>query len=109
LRSYPSRHSTLGYSLGVVLAELIPEKSLAILIRAADYAYSRKVCGDHYHSDVQASRGFGTALGVILLDAPSLKPQFKAGRAELRAAHLTAQQTGSQCACDSAHTRLPRK
>lgn len=89
LRSYPSGHATLGYSVGVVLAALIPEKSQAILLRAADYAYSREVCGDHYHSDVEASRAFGTALGVMLLESASLKPQIDAAKAELRAAHLT--------------------
>jgi acid phosphatase (class A) len=89
LRSYPSGHSTLAYSVGVVLANLIPEKSQAILIRAADYAYSREVCGDHYHSDVEASRALGTAVGIMLLESPAAKPQIDAARAELRAAHLT--------------------
>jgi acid phosphatase (class A) len=89
LRSYPSGHATLGYSVGVVLAAIIPEKSQAILIRAADYAYSREVCGDHYHSDVEASRALGTALGVMLLENPKLKSQIDAAKAELRAARLT--------------------
>jgi len=89
LRSYPSGHATLGYSVGVVLAALIPEKAQAILLRAADYAYSREVCGDHYHSDVEASRAYGTALGVLLLNNAALKPQIDAARAELRAAHVT--------------------
>jgi acid phosphatase (class A) len=71
------------------LAALIPEKSQALLIRAADYAYSREVCGDHYHSDVEASRALGTALGVMLLENRALKPQIDAAKAELRAAHLT--------------------
>jgi acid phosphatase (class A) len=90
LRSYPSGHATLAYSVGVVLADLIPEKSQAILARAADYAYSREVCGDHYHSDVDASRSLGTAVGVMLLESEAAKPQIEAARAELRAAHLTA-------------------
>ena len=91
LRSYPSGHATLGYSVGVVLSALIPEKSQAILVRAADYAYSREVCGDHYHSDVEASRAFGTALGVLLLNNAALKPQIDAAKAELRAAHIIAE------------------
>ena len=90
LRSYPSGHATLGYSVGIVLASLIPEKSQAILVRAADYAYSREVCGDHYHSDVQASRALGTAVGIMLLNSSTLKPQLDAARTELQAAHLTA-------------------
>jgi acid phosphatase (class A) len=90
LRSYPSGHSTLAWSVGGVLAALIPEKSQAILIRAADYAYSREVCGDHYHSDVEASHALGSALTVMFLNNAALKPQLDAARAELRAAHITA-------------------
>lgn len=89
LRSYPSGHATLAYSVGVVLASLVPEKSQAILVRAADYAYSREVCGDHYHSDVDASHALGTALGVMFLESAAAKPQIEAARKELRAAHLT--------------------
>jgi len=91
LRSYPSGHATLGYSVGVVLAALIPEKSQAILSRAADYAYSREVCGDHYHSDVDASRALGTAVGTMLLNNAALRPQIDAAKMELRAAHVTAE------------------
>jgi len=91
LRSYPSGHATMGYSLGIVLSALMPEKSQAILARAAEYAYSREVCGDHYHSDVEASHALGSALGILLLNNSALKPQIEASKAELRAAHLTMQ------------------
>jgi acid phosphatase (class A) len=90
LRSYPSGHGTLAYSVGVVLSSLVPEKSQEILARAADYGYSREVCGDHYHSDVDASRVLGTAVGVMLLESAAARPQIEAAREELRAAHLTA-------------------
>jgi acid phosphatase (class A) len=91
LRSYPSGHATMGYSLAIVLSALMPEKSQAILARAADYALSREVCGDHYHSDVEASHALGNALGIMLLNNSTLKPQIEAARAELRAARLTMQ------------------
>jgi acid phosphatase (class A) len=89
LRSYPSGHATLGYSLGIVLAALIPDKSQAILARAADYAYSREICADHYHSDVEASHALGSAIGITLLKNATLRPQIEAARAELVAAGVT--------------------
>jgi acid phosphatase (class A) len=88
LRSYPSGHATMGYSVGIVLAALMPEKAQAILARAADYAYSREVCGDHYHADVEASHALGSALGMMLLNHPALQSQIQAAKAELRASHL---------------------
>lgn len=89
MRSYPSGHVTMGYTFAVVLSALIPEKAQAILARAADYGYSREICGDHYHTDIEASQAFGTAIGVLLLNNAALKPQLKAARAELQAARLT--------------------
>lgn len=88
-RSYPSGHATLAYAVGGVLARLMPERAETILTRAADYAYSREVCGDHYHSDIEASQALGTALAALFVHVDVLKPQFDAARAELRAAHLT--------------------
>ena len=89
LRSYPSGHATMAYTFGVVLAALVPEKSQVILTRSAEYAYSREVCGDHYHSDVEAGHVLGTAVGILLLNNPLLKPEINAAKAELLAAHLT--------------------
>jgi acid phosphatase (class A) len=88
LRSYPSGHATMAYTFGVVLADLIPAKSQVILARSASYAYSREVCGDHYHSDVEAGHVLGTAIGILLLHNTVLKPEIEAAKAELRAAHL---------------------
>ncbi|SPE41923.1 Phosphoesterase PA-phosphatase related (modular protein) [Candidatus Sulfopaludibacter sp. SbA3] len=89
LRSYPSGHTTMGYTLAIVLANLLPEKAQAIMARATEYGYSREVCGDHYHSDVEAGHALGSAIGIRLLENPALKPQVEAARSELRAAHLT--------------------
>jgi acid phosphatase (class A) len=88
LRSYPSGHTTLGYTFGVVLAGLIPEKSQDLLSRSASYAYSREVCGDHYHSDVEAGHVLGTALGVLFLHNEKLKPELEAAKAELKSAGI---------------------
>jgi acid phosphatase (class A) len=89
LRSYPSGHATMGYTFGTVFAALVPEKAQAVLARSADYGYSREVCGDHYHSDVEAGHVLGTALGILFLSDAKLKPEFEAAKAELRGAHLT--------------------
>lgn len=88
-RSYPSGHATLSYSLGVVLANLMPEKSQLILTRAADYAYSREVCGAHYRSDTEASHVLGSVVALQLLANPTVAPMLAAARAELVAAGLT--------------------
>ena len=89
LTSYPSGHATLGYSVGYVLAQLMPEKAQAIFARADDYGYSREICGDHFASDTEASHVLGTAVAIQILGKPEIAPLVAAARAELVAAHLT--------------------
>ena len=88
-RSYPSGHTTLGYSLGVLLAHLIPEKADAILKRARDYGTSRVICGVHFPSDLPASQVLGTSIALELMKNPAFIDDFKAAKAELVAAGLT--------------------
>ncbi len=87
--SYPSGHTTLGFSEGVVLASLIPEKNQAILARAKLYAEHRMVCGVHYRSDIVAGQTLGTSLALKLMDVPSFQADFAAAKAELVKAGLT--------------------
>jgi acid phosphatase (class A) len=89
LTSYPSGHTVVGFSLGLVLADLMPDHADAILQRAQDYGYNRMVCGLHYRSDTQASQALGTALAIEMLHSPKMQADLAAARAELKAAGLT--------------------
>lgn len=82
--SYPSGHSTLGYTEAVLLANMVPERRAAIFARADLYAHHRIVMGVHYPSDVEGGRLAGTVLGGRLLDDPSWQADYDAARAELR-------------------------
>jgi acid phosphatase (class A) len=82
-KSYPSGHATLGYSVGWVLAHLMPAKAGVILARAQDYAISREYCGAHYPGDTEASHVIGTMVGIDLLADPRLTDKISAARAEL--------------------------
>ena len=81
--SYPSGHASLAYSMGVVLASLMPEKSQAILARASEYAEHRLVCGVHFRSDIAAGQQYGTVLALRLMQNPQFQSQMDLARAEL--------------------------
>lgn len=85
-RSYPSGHSSLGYSVGYVLAQMLPERAPVVLGRAADYAMSREICGAHFPSDTEASHVLATLVASRLLQMPAFRAQYVAARSELRAA-----------------------
>jgi acid phosphatase (class A) len=86
--SYPSGHATRAFSMGVVLAALMPAKSQAILARATQYAERRLICGVHYRSDIVAGQQFGTVLALKLMDNRAFQDQMVKAQAELRAARF---------------------
>jgi acid phosphatase (class A) len=90
LNSYPSGHSTLAFSVGIVMSNLMPEKATVIMARANDYAFSREVCGVHFPADTDASRILGAVVASRMLTAPAMQEKIAAARAELRAAKMTA-------------------
>ena len=87
--SYPSGHSSMAYSMAVVLAALVPEKAQAVMARAADYAENRLVCGMHRRRDIQAGQVLGTVVAELLLRNPGFESDFAAAKRELEAAHIT--------------------
>jgi len=82
--SYPSGHSTFGYTTAVLLANMLPEKRDAIFARADLYAQHRIVMGAHFPSDVEAGRIAGTVIAAQLLQDPLWHADFVAARDELR-------------------------
>ena len=52
--SYPSGHSILGMTSALLLAELFPDSSDAILQRGYQFGLNRIVCNYHWYSDVIA-------------------------------------------------------
>jgi acid phosphatase (class A) len=87
---YPSGHSTLSWATGLVLAELMPDRSTALLTRARSYGESRIVCGVHTLSAVEAGRSTGAATVAAEHGSPEFRADLEAARAELAALRLTA-------------------
>jgi acid phosphatase (class A) len=80
----------MGFSMGVVLASLAPEKAQAILARASEYAENRLVCGMHFRRDIEAGETLGPVVAIELMQSPGFRADYDAAAVELRAAHLTA-------------------
>jgi acid phosphatase (class A) len=60
--SYPSGHTTMGWSLALVLAEINPARQDEILKRGYEYGESRVIVGFHFQSDVDAARVISSTL-----------------------------------------------
>ena len=53
---YPSGHSTVGWTVGLILAELAPDRATDILVRSRGYAANRVICGAHNQSAVRSGQ-----------------------------------------------------
>ncbi|GAC1042726.1 acid phosphatase [Rhizobium sp. No.120] len=84
--SYPSGHATVGTLMGIVLANMVPEKRAAIMARAWEYGHNRIVGGIHYASDIEAARIAGTVIAETIMTHDDYKTEYEGAKAELRAA-----------------------
>ena len=80
--SYPSGHSLRGWLIGLVLAQVAPERAEAIYARSWDYCNSRVIVGAHWQSDVDNSRtaasvGFGVLQNSNRYRAQLIKAQLE--------------------------------
>jgi acid phosphatase (class A) len=85
-KSYPSGHGTRGWMMALVLSQMVPEKTNALLARGREYGESRVVCAEHFPSDVEAGRLVGAAVFAAARADPAFARDLAAARAELRKA-----------------------
>ena len=83
---YPSGHSAHGVHVGMILAELAPQRADALYARGREFAESRYICGSHSYSAVEA----GIQSGMVIYGAEQRSEAFRrdmeAARAEVQAA-----------------------
>lgn len=86
---YPSGHSTWGWSVGLLLAEIAPDRADAILARAKAFGESRVVCGVHNMSSVETGAQNARNLFAALKASPAFQADLAAAKSELEAARAT--------------------
>lgn len=59
--SYPSGHSAVGWAWALILCEIVPERTDAILARGYEFCRSRVICNVHWQSDIDTGRVMGAA------------------------------------------------
>jgi len=112
--SYPSGHTTYGYSGALLLAVLVPERYQQMITRGAEYGNDRILMGAHYAMDVLGGRTLAlydmahllandpAYMDQALKNAPRIKDfqgAVKAARADIVAALQAAcGETVEECA-----------
>jgi acid phosphatase (class A) len=70
--------------MGIVLADMVPEKRAAIMTCAWEYGHNRIVGGIHYATDIEAGHIAGTVIAQTITTPDDYKTEFEAAKAELR-------------------------
>ena len=81
--SYPSGHTTRGWTLALILSELLPERSQDILAAGYRYGESRVILGFHYQSDVQEARAAASGIVAVLHSSEEFRKDLKKAQKEI--------------------------
>ncbi|WP_157956413.1 phosphatase PAP2 family protein [Dyella sp. C11] len=82
---YPSGHATRGWAVGLVLAELAPDRATDLLLRSRAFADSRVVCGVHNLSAIEAGAMNGASVVAVLHASPAFQDSLADAKHELQA------------------------
>ena len=82
--SFPSGHTNLGWSVALVMAEVVPEHQNEILRRGYEYGHNRLIVGYHWYTDIEASRQLAAAVVARLHADPAFLDMIAAARAEYK-------------------------
>ena len=80
--SYPSGHTSLGWSTALVLSEMVPELQDTLLRTGFQYGESRVIVGAHYQSDVDAGYLCGTTAVAVMHASEFFQKDLEAARKE---------------------------
>lgn len=100
--SYPSGHAAVGWAWALVLSEISPDDTDAILARGLALGESRNVCNVHWHSDVVQGRVLAAGTVARLHAEPAFRADLEAARVELAALRSKGLKPTIDCAAQAA-------
>jgi acid phosphatase (class A) len=100
--SYPSGHTSIGWAWALVLSEIAPDRTGALLARGVAYGESRNVCNVHWHSDVVQGRTIGAGVVARLHAEPAFRTDLEAARSELAGVRSRGGTPSRDCAAEAA-------
>jgi acid phosphatase (class A) len=104
--SYPSGHGAIGAAWALILAEISPAQTDAIVARGQAYAASRMICNVHWRSDTQQGRYMGAYTVARLHSDPTFERDLQAARKELEAVRTKSAAGANDCAAEAAAIAL---
>jgi acid phosphatase (class A) len=104
--SYPSGHTAVGWGWALILSEIAPDLTDAILARGRAFGQSRVVCNVHWESDVIEGRFMGAATGARLHADAAFLADLEAAKVELAGVRAAALKPKRNCDAEAAAMAL---
>lgn len=99
--SYPSGHTAIGWAWALILTEISPQQSDAILSRGRAFGQSRIICNVHWQSDVNEGRFIGSSAVAHLHADPLFRAEMEAAKAELSALRAKGLRSTRDCKAEA--------
>jgi acid phosphatase (class A) len=90
----------------LVLAEISPQHTDAIMARGQAYGLSRMICNVHWYSDTVQGRYMGAYTVARLHAEPAFRADLEAAKAELEAARARGLKATRDCKAEAAAMAL---
>jgi acid phosphatase (class A) len=100
--SYPSGHTAAGWGWALILVEISPAQTDAILHRGRSFGESRNVCNVHWYSDVVQARNVAAAAVARLHSDPAFRSDLAAVKVELEAVRSKGMKPSRDCQAEAA-------
>jgi acid phosphatase (class A) len=99
--AYPSGHASAGWAWALMLAEIAPDRSGALLRRGYEFGVSRVVCGVHWPTDVETGRTIGAATYARLHADAEFLAQLSLAREEVSRARTSGLSPPPECTAEA--------
>ena len=99
--SYPSGHTAIGWAWALILSEVSPEQTDAILARGRAFGQSRVICNAHWQSDVIEGRFVGAAAVARLHSDPEFRAAIVAAKAEVETVRANGMKPVRNCEAEA--------
>jgi acid phosphatase (class A) len=100
--SYPSGHTAIGWAWALILSELAPGRSEAILSRGLAFGDSRMVCNVHWPMDVIQGQIVAAATVAILQNNETFRSDMQEAAREIAALSGRGLSTNRDCSAEQA-------
>ena len=106
--SYPSGHNAIGMAWALILTEVSPEQTDAILARVQAFGLNRIICNVHWYSDTIQGRYLGADTVARLHADPKFRADLEAAKAELAVVRAKGLKPTRDCKAEAEAVALQR-